>query len=62
MKPQTPTDAAELARYVFIEKARCPVCDSADLQTIRSEDQGDGSVKRRTVCRDCSHKFFVVAE
>ena len=47
---------------VFITRARCPACGSADLQTIRSEDQGDGSTLRRTFCRACFHKFRVIVE
>lgn len=55
----TGTDAL---RYVFVERARCPACGSADLQTVRSKDQGDGTVERRTQCRGCFHRFFVVVE
>lgn len=55
-------DAGERLRYVFIEKARCPACGSAALQTIRSKDQGDGTTERRTQCRVCFHRFFVVVE
>ena len=37
----TPTDdAAEWDRYVFVERPRCPRCESTDLQTKRSIDQG----------------------
>lgn len=53
---------AEAARYVFVERARCPVCGSANLQTVRSKNQGDGTIERRTQCRGCHHKFFVVVE
>ncbi len=35
--------ADDSLRYVHIERPRCPACGSADLQTIRSKDQGDGS-------------------
>jgi hypothetical protein len=57
-----PADAGERDRYVYIEKARCPVCGSDDLKTQHSEDQGDGSTKRDTLCRGCGWKFFVVEE
>ena len=62
--PTTDTEpmAGESLRYVYIERARCPACGSADLQTIRSKDQGDGTVARRTQCRQCFHKFVVVVE
>jgi C4-type Zn-finger protein len=49
-------------RYVFVTKTRCPVCDSADLQTIRSKTQDDGTISRRTACRTCGHRFFVILE
>lgn len=58
-----PDDAAERTRYVFVVRARCPQCGSADLQTVRSHtDQAEGSVTRRTQCRACDHRFFVVLE
>jgi hypothetical protein len=56
------TDAAETLRYVYIERPRCPRCGADDLKTIRSKDQGDGTVQRTTQCRDCSHRFFVIIE
>jgi hypothetical protein len=56
-QPETDID-----RYVYIERTHCPDCGQTDLQTIRSEDQGDGSTKRRTQCRKCFYKFFVIVE
>ena len=52
----------EPLRYVFVERARCPACGSVDLQTIRSKKHGDGTIERRTQCRTCFHRFFVVLE
>ncbi len=50
-------------RYVFIERPRCPECGSTHLRTIRSKsDKNDGSTSRRTVCKACGHKFFVIVE
>jgi DNA-directed RNA polymerase subunit RPC12/RpoP len=55
--------ADDSLRYVFIERPRCPACGSAELQTIRSKsDKSDGSKARRTACRDCGHRFFVIVE
>lgn len=48
--------------YVFIQRARCPQCGCADLQTIRSRTEADGTVERRTQCRVCFARFFVVVE
>ena len=53
---------AEPLRYVFVARARCPACGSANLQTIRSQRQGDNTVERRTQCRSCHHKFRVIVE
>ncbi len=54
---------AESLRYVFIARPRCPVCESANLHTIRSRtDRVEGVTTRRTICRGCGHKFFVVIE
>ncbi len=47
---------------VYIRWARCPACDSRNVQTIRSEQNGDGTVTRRSQCRDCFIKFRVVVE
>lgn len=58
-----PDDAAERTRYVFVVRARCPQCGSLDLQTVRSvSDRTEGTVTRRTECRTCFHRFFVVLE
>ena len=54
--------ADESLRYVFIPRPRCPACGSTSLQTIRSNDQGDGTTARRTACRECGHRFFVIVE
>ncbi len=47
---------------VYIQWARCPVCHSRNVQTIRSEDNGDGTTTRRSQCRECFLKFRVVIE
>jgi transcriptional regulator NrdR family protein len=49
-------------RYVYIERARCPRCRSADLQSYRSTRDGDGSTSRHTQCRACAWRFIVVIE
>lgn len=54
--------AAERTRYVYIERPRCPACRGTDLQTVRSKTEPDGSISRRTTCRTCGHKFFVIIE
>jgi hypothetical protein len=56
------TDAGEYGRYVYIEKPRCPVCGSDELDRKRTVDQGDGSVCRTMNCRACRHHFFVIEE
>ncbi len=47
---------------VFLERPRCSVCECYDLETIRSYDQGDGSIMQRKRCKDCGYKFKVVWE
>jgi len=59
--PTQQQDADEL-RYCYIERARCPVCGSTDLETKRSQDQHDGTTSRRTWCKECNHRFFVIVE
>ncbi len=47
---------------VWVTRARCPNCDSADLQTRRSTQSADGSTARNTLCRECGETFLVVVE
>lgn len=47
---------------VFIERPRCPTCGSADLQTRRTTQNGDASLSRDTLCRECKLHFVVVVE
>ena len=56
------TLAGDSLRYVFVERPRCPACGSGDLQTIRSQNQHDGTTSRRTWCKVCNHRFFVIVE
>lgn len=50
------------APRVFITAATCPKCGSNDRQTVKSYDNGDESVSRRTLCRKCGCRFWVVEE
>jgi hypothetical protein len=47
---------------VFIDRARCPECGSCDLQSYRTDSNGDETVTRRTFCRECFFRFLVVVE
>ncbi|MEX0774674.1 MAG: hypothetical protein WD042_03050 [Phycisphaeraceae bacterium] len=48
---------------LYLERPRCPACESPDLRTLRSvANQGDGSTRRRTVCKSCGHRFSIVIE
>lgn len=44
---------------VFVVRARCPICKSADLQTLRSQ-RVYAEVVRATRCRECNHRFKVI--
>lgn len=50
------------APRVFISLPACPKCAGDDLKAVRSYANGDGSTTRRTICRSCGCRFFVVAE
>jgi DNA-directed RNA polymerase subunit M/transcription elongation factor TFIIS len=56
------TSPVPAVEYVFVPRARCPGCESADFLTYRSAANGDGSTTRHTQCRYCGHKFRVVME
>ena len=47
---------------VFVTRTRCPKCGECNLKTLRSHKESDGSVTRRTYCRECGAKFDVVLE
>jgi len=47
---------------VFIVAPSCPRCGALRPITIRSEQNGDGSVTRKAVCRRCSSRFKIVVE
>jgi hypothetical protein len=57
-----PEDSSEPDRYVFCERPRCPICECTDLQTLRSQKNGDGTITQRKRCRSCDHRFSVVWE
>jgi hypothetical protein len=59
---KTAPDVDDPFGLVYITRAQCPKCFSTDLQTYRSEKNGDGSTTRRTFCRSCHWIFRVVVE
>jgi hypothetical protein len=40
----------------------CPWCRALKPIPVRSEQNGDGSVTRRCVCRECSKRFKLLIE
>jgi DNA-directed RNA polymerase subunit M/transcription elongation factor TFIIS len=55
------TTTDDSLRYVYVPRPRCPVCDSAELKTLRSST-ADGCTTRRTKCLDCGHRFFLIID
>jgi hypothetical protein len=49
-------------RYVFTSPVQCPLCGATSLKSKRSALQADGSRRRPTRCRTCSHDFFAIVE
>ncbi len=47
---------------VFVEGISCPHCGATKPITVRSEQNGDGSITRKSICRRCSRRFKVVVE
>ncbi len=48
---------------VVVERARCPFCASLAYPIItKTEDQGDESIMRKLICRDCSRRWRLVLE
>lgn len=41
----------------------CPCCESTETPIyVRTDQNGDGSVTRRSICRSCSERFKLVVE
>ena len=55
-------DWAAVTSTVFVTVPHCPECRSLDIERIRSEANGDGSLTRKTMCRSCGHVFKLVVE
>jgi transcription elongation factor Elf1 len=49
-------------RYVYVEAALCPVCDSANIRAYRTTCNTDGSRAQHTVCSECKARFIVIIE
>lgn len=62
MNTQQQYSDGDYLRYVFIPRPRCPACESMDLKTLRSVDQGDGTRRKRTKCNECNHTFDVILD
>jgi hypothetical protein len=50
------------APLVFVPLPACPKCHATRPITIRSEQGGDGSTSRKSVCRRCGGRFVIVCE
>ena len=48
--------------YVYCTIPVCPACGSASRTTTRSVRDPDGSVARRSRCRDCGQLYVLVLE
>jgi hypothetical protein len=47
---------------VFITLPGCPFCGAVRPILTKSDDNGDGSVTRKVICRQCSGRFKIVVE
>jgi transcriptional regulator NrdR family protein len=47
---------------VFVTLPTCPTCGSASRKTTRSVRDPDGSVARRSRCRECGQQYTIVLE
>ena len=46
----------------FVTAPSCSHCGHLEYITVRSEANGDGSVTRKAICRQCSGRFKIVVE
>ena len=54
--------AANKPALVFIERPRCPHCNSVRLLSHRTDRNGDDSITRRCRCAGCGRRVDVVLE
>ena len=47
---------------VHIERPKCPVCGSVDIETRRSQRNEDGTVSRDALCRTCETTFLIILD
>lgn len=52
----------EYTEVIYVTRPRCPFCGATGFEHKGTEQQGDGSVKRKKVCRSCQSKFAIVVE
>lgn len=50
------------APIVFVVAPACPLCRAPRPIVVRSEQNGDGSVTRKAICRQCSTRFKICVE
>lgn len=56
---------SEPARVLTVQGPFCTSCGAhgrRTLRTLRSAQNGDGSVSRTTVCKVCGHRFVILVE
>lgn len=63
MKPAAAkTDRRAEPLYVHVARPRCPGCSSPNLLSYKTVEQGDGTLLRYSLCRDCHAKCKVILE
>ena len=50
------------APCITVVAPACPICRALRPIIVRTEQNGDGSVTRKSVCRRCSERFKIVVE
>ncbi|MEX0884984.1 MAG: hypothetical protein WD009_00965 [Phycisphaeraceae bacterium] len=56
------TTKRQVLPVIFVERPRCPWCESVALKVRRTVRQGDDSILRFVTCRRCEKKFKIVCE
>jgi hypothetical protein len=57
-----PSDEGGEPVRVFRRFLRCPGCDSLELKRLRTNQQGDGSLRRPHQCTRCGMRFEEILE
>jgi transposase-like protein len=56
------TEHREPPEYLTLVRPRCPECNSPNFRAYRTNDNGDGSKTRYSICQECGRRVVIIVE